>query len=93
MLNFQCNYENSLADCNKALALLPTYTKAISRRARVLSELGNYKLALEDITAVIMLNKFKDPNDMVFADIVIKKLGKDGFFHLPRYTELEMLSK
>lgn len=64
-----------MADCNKALNLVPTYKKALSRRARALTELGNFKLALEDITAVIMLDEFKNQPDIMFADSVIKKLG------------------
>lgn len=65
-----------MADCDKALALVPTYKKALSRRARVLTELGNFKLALEDITAVIMLDEFKNQADIMFADSVVKNLGE-----------------
>jgi import receptor subunit TOM70 len=64
-----------VADCNKALNLVPTYKKALSRRARALTEMGNFKLALEDITAVVMLDEFKNQTDVIFADSVIKKLG------------------
>lgn len=83
-----------MADCSKALELIPTYQKALSRRARVLSELGNFELALEDITAVVMLDEFKNQGDIVFADSVIKSLGKGGFFtylYIYIYIELEML--
>lgn len=76
MFNFQYNNENCVADCNKALALVPSYKKALSRRARALSELGNYKLALEDITAVVILDEFKNQTDIMFADTVLKNLGK-----------------
>lgn len=68
-----------MADCDKALSLVPTYKKALSRRARALSELGNYKLALEDITAVVMLDEFKNQTDIMFADTVLKNLGKIAY--------------
>lgn len=74
--NFQNNNENCVADCTKALVLVPNYKKALSRRARALSEMGDFKLALEDITAVVMLDEFRNQNDIVFADSVIKSLGK-----------------
>lgn len=65
-----------MADCDKALALVPTYKKALCRRANVLTKLGNFKLALEDITAVIMLDEFKNQTDIIFADSVVKRLGE-----------------
>jgi len=77
VLHFQDNNENCVADCNEALALVPTYKKALSRRSRALVLLGNFKLALEDITAVIMLDEFKNQTDIMFADTVIKCLGKN----------------
>lgn len=55
---------------------MPQYKKALSRRARALVEVGKYKQALEDITAVVMLDEFKNQTDIMFADSVIKKLGK-----------------
>lgn len=85
---FQNNYENCVADCDKALILVPAYKKALSRRARALTEVGNYKLALEDITAVIMLDEFKNQADIMFADSVIKGLGKviRSTLHLKEYV-------
>lgn len=65
-----------MADCDKALALVPSYKKALFRRAKALTELGNFKLALEDITAVVMLDEFKNQSDIMFADSVIKNLGE-----------------
>lgn len=78
------NNENCVADCDKALELVPSYKKALSRRARALTELGNFKLALEDITAVVMLDEFKNQSDIMFADSVIKSLGKKN---LEEYTK------
>ncbi|XP_025425976.1 mitochondrial import receptor subunit TOM70 [Sipha flava] len=91
------DHENCVADCNKALNLVPTYKKALSRRARALTEMGNFKLALEDITAVVMLDEFKNQTDVIFADSVIKKLGrqnleeytKNNSFNLPTKTFID----
>ncbi|VVC39133.1 Tetratricopeptide repeat,Tetratricopeptide repeat-containing domain,Tetratricopeptide-like helical, partial [Cinara cedri] len=85
--------ENCLADCNNALALVPTYKKALSQRARVLSELGNFKLALEDITAVIILDGFKDQGDLSFADSVNKNLAKQNIEEHTKYRALNLPSR
>ncbi|VVC38199.1 Tetratricopeptide repeat,Tetratricopeptide repeat-containing domain,Tetratricopeptide-like helical [Cinara cedri] len=87
------NNENCLADCNKALALVPTYQKALSRRARVFSELGNFKLALEDITAVVMLDEFKNQADIIFADSVIKNLGKQNLIEYTKHNTFNLPTK
>ncbi|XP_050547936.1 mitochondrial import receptor subunit TOM70-like isoform X3 [Daktulosphaira vitifoliae] len=95
------NHENCVSDCSKALELVPTYKKALSRRARALTELGNFKLALEDITAVIMLDEFKNQSDLMFADSVIKGLGKKNLaeftkshvFNLPTKTFIDNYMK
>lgn len=76
IFNLQNNNENCVADCTKALALEPRYKKALNRRSKALSELGNFKLALEDITACVMLDDFKDQADIAFADTLIRSLGK-----------------
>lgn len=71
-----------MADCDKAIKLVPSYKKALSRRSRALAQLGNTKLALEDITTVIMLDEFKNDSDVMFADSLIKQLSKIRFFFL-----------
>ncbi|XP_050441648.1 mitochondrial import receptor subunit TOM70-like [Adelges cooleyi] len=95
------NNENCASDCTKALELVPNYKKALSRRARALSELKNFKLALEDITAVIMLDQFQNQTDLLFADSVIKNLGqqnladytKNHVFNLPTKTFIDSYMK
>ncbi|VVC27137.1 Tetratricopeptide repeat,Tetratricopeptide repeat-containing domain,Tetratricopeptide-like helical [Cinara cedri] len=87
------NNENCLADCNKALALVPTYKKALSRRARVLSELGNFKLALEDITAVQMFDEYKNQDDLIFADSVTSSLAKQNMEEYIKGNPLNLPSK
>ncbi|VVC26081.1 Tetratricopeptide repeat,Tetratricopeptide repeat 1,Tetratricopeptide repeat-containing [Cinara cedri] len=87
------NNENCLADCNNALALVPAYKKALSRRARVLSELGNFKLALEDITAVIIFNMFKNQDDIIFSDNLLKSLGEQNLEEYTKHKEFNLPSK
>jgi len=58
---------------------MPTYKKAMSRRSRALAQLKDYKLALEDITAVVMLDEFKNQPDILFADFLTKNLCKIVF--------------
>ncbi|VVC27612.1 Tetratricopeptide repeat-containing domain,Tetratricopeptide-like helical domain [Cinara cedri] len=87
------NNENCLADCNSALALVPTYKKSLSRRAKVHSELGNFKLALEDITAMQILNKFKNQGDLSFADSVNKSLAKQNMEEYIKGNPLNFPSK
>ncbi|VVC26061.1 Tetratricopeptide repeat,Tetratricopeptide repeat-containing domain,Tetratricopeptide-like helical [Cinara cedri] len=87
------NKENCLADCNSALALVPTYKKALSRRAKVLSELGNFKLALEDIKAVQILDNFKNGSDENFADSVNKSLAKQNLEEYTKHNAFNLPSK
>lgn len=87
------NYENCVADCDKALVLVPSYKKALSRRARALTELGNFKLALEDITAVVMLDEFKNQPDIMFADSVIKSLGKQNLEEYTKHNAFNLPTK
>lgn len=80
--NLQNNNECCIADCTKSLELVPTYTKSLSRRSRAHSEMGNLNKALEDITAAIMLNDYNNQSDAIFAQNIIKCLGKITFIHL-----------
>lgn len=38
--------------------------------------MGDFKLALEDISALLMLDEFKNQTDIMFADSIMKQLGK-----------------
>jgi len=55
------------------------YKKALSQRSRALAQLKDYKLALEDITAVVMLDECKTKPDVAFADSVMTILCKMEF--------------
>jgi len=68
-----------VADCDKALTLVPTYIKALSQRSRAFAQLKKYKLALDDITAAVMLNNSKNKSDVEFADFVMTTLCKMEF--------------
>ncbi|XP_011314641.1 mitochondrial import receptor subunit TOM70 [Fopius arisanus] len=63
-------------DCTKALELNPKYTKALIRRAKVLEKINELELALEDITAACILEKFTNSSALLAADRVLRQLGK-----------------
>ncbi|XP_063980698.1 mitochondrial import receptor subunit TOM70 [Diachasmimorpha longicaudata] len=63
-------------DCTRALDLNPTYTKALIRRAKVLEKNNEFELALEDITAACMLERFSNESVLLAADRILKQLGK-----------------
>lgn len=55
---------------------MPLYKKALFQRSTALSKLENYKCALEDITALNLLNEFQNESDVLFARNLIERLGK-----------------
>lgn len=63
-------------DCTKALELNPKYTKALLRRARVMEKTNDLELALEDVTAACILERFMNQTTLLMADRVLKQLGK-----------------
>ncbi|XP_015124131.1 mitochondrial import receptor subunit TOM70 [Diachasma alloeum] len=63
-------------DCTKALELNPKYTKALIRRAKVLEKNNELELALEDVTAACILERFTNQSALLTADRVLKQLGK-----------------
>lgn len=62
-------------DASKALELNPTYTKAWYRRAKASEKTNDLVQALEDITAVCMLEEFKNQTTLFMADRVLRQLG------------------
>ncbi|KAK0178203.1 hypothetical protein PV328_002176 [Microctonus aethiopoides] len=70
------NYSAVKEDCTKALELNPTYIKALLRRARVMEKTNNLEVALEDVTAACILERFMDQSTLLMADRVLKQLGK-----------------
>lgn len=73
----QKKYSAVKSDCSKALELNPKYTKALLRRAQVNEELHDLEGALEDVTAVCILERFSNQRALIMADRVLKELGKN----------------
>jgi len=69
-------FEDVINDCSEAVKLNPRYIKALVRKARVAEILGNLALALEDLTAACILEKFNNDKTMIDVDRVLKELGR-----------------
>lgn len=52
------------------------YKKALSRRSKAHSKLENFKLALEDITALILLDDSENEKYLIYENNVLECLGK-----------------
>lgn len=63
-------------DCSSALELNNKYVKALYRRAKASENMNDLIGSLEDITATCILEGFQNNNSLVFADRVLKELGK-----------------
>lgn len=63
-------------DCTSALQLNPRYIKALFRRAKASECMNDLTTSLEDITATCILEGFQNNGSLVFADRVLKELGK-----------------
>lgn len=63
-------------DCTKALDLNSRYIKALFRRAKASENTNDLIASLEDITATCILEGFQNNGSLVFADRVLKELGK-----------------
>lgn len=70
------NYTETINDCSKALELNKDYIKALQRRARSYEAIGNLEKCLEDITAVCMMEGFRNQPSLLLTDRVLKKLSK-----------------
>ncbi|XP_034942853.1 mitochondrial import receptor subunit TOM70 [Chelonus insularis] len=86
-------YDAVIDDCTKALELNPKYTKALLRRARVLEKTNQLELALEDVTAACILEKFMSQSTLSMADRVLKELGKQHAQEHMKTRKLIMPSK
>lgn len=74
--HLQKNWECVLRDCTKALELNERYTKALQRRAKACEVLRDLEQALEDLTAVCILESFQNQATLVNVDRVLKELGE-----------------
>lgn len=75
MLRLQKNWENVMRDCTAALELNSRYLKALQRRAKACEVLKDLEQALEDLTAVCIIESFQNQGNLVNVDRVLKELG------------------
>ncbi|GAB6023140.1 Mitochondrial import receptor subunit TOM70 [Chamberlinius hualienensis] len=69
-------FEKVVADCNLALELKPSYVKALNRRAKAFEKLDKLEEALEDATAICVLEEFQNQSSLILADRILKRLGQ-----------------
>ncbi len=62
------NFEASIADCGKVLALEPRHFGALSGRALMYLQLGKRALALKDMSAALAIHPFLDER-MLFPEL------------------------
>uniref|UniRef100_A0AAR5QAB5 Mitochondrial import receptor subunit TOM70 n=2 Tax=Dendroctonus ponderosae TaxID=77166 RepID=A0AAR5QAB5_DENPD len=64
-----------IADCEQAINLNNKYEKALYRRAKAYEMVKDYESALDDVTAVCILQNFENSNALCMADRVLRELG------------------
>lgn len=70
------SFDQCKTDCDSALRLNARYSKALLRRARALERLGQLSAALQDVTAVCILDGFQNQTALALADKVLRQLGE-----------------
>ncbi|OWF43976.1 mitochondrial import receptor subunit TOM70-like [Mizuhopecten yessoensis] len=70
------NNKMVIEDCTTALELNNRYVKALTRRASACEQLEDLSQALEDVTALCILEGFQNPTSLQTADRVLKNLGQ-----------------
>ncbi|XP_050308004.1 mitochondrial import receptor subunit TOM70 [Anthonomus grandis grandis] len=65
-----------IADCGKAIDLNQKYEKALYRRAKALEMTKDWENALDDVTALCLIQNFGNQNVLMMADRVLKELGR-----------------
>ncbi|KAL6594847.1 TPR-like protein [Neocallimastix sp. 'constans'] len=66
-----------IADCNEALKLNPNYIKALKRRAQAYEKTKNLELALNDYTALCILDEFTDNTIVTANENVLKERAEE----------------
>jgi len=66
-----------IADCNEALKLNPNYIKALKRRAQAYEKTKNLELALNDYTALCILDEFSDNSIVTANETVLKERAEE----------------
>lgn len=69
------DYEKCVADCNEAIKLDRTYTKALKRRATAFENLNRNEEAVRDFTAVTIIERFQDDQASAAVERCLKKLA------------------
>ncbi|KAJ3075763.1 TOM (translocase of outer membrane) complex component [Podochytrium sp. JEL0797] len=69
------DHASTIDDCTSALALDPRYIKAIYRRAQAYAATGALQNALNDYTAICMLEEFSKESSIETTDRILKELG------------------
>nr|CAH8866924.1 unnamed protein product [Trichobilharzia regenti] len=72
----QRQYESAIEDCSLALSLSPNYLKALNRRAHLYEKLEKWDECLLDVTACCIFEKFKNADNIVCMDQILKKIGQ-----------------
>jgi len=68
-------HEKVVEDCSRALELDPSYTKALTRRAKAYENMEKLNESFEDLTSLCILQKFS-ANSMALADKIVKRIGQ-----------------
>ncbi|ODM99374.1 Mitochondrial import receptor subunit TOM70 [Orchesella cincta] len=69
------NWPMVIRECGNALVLNPQYVKALHRRSKAYKTTGFLDEALEDITAVCILENFSSNGSVTLADETLKLIG------------------
>ncbi|XP_078490268.1 mitochondrial import receptor subunit TOM70-like isoform X2 [Ciona intestinalis] len=64
-------------ECTAAINLNQRYVKALHRRSKAYERLNQKENCLEDITTVCILEGFQNNSTMMYADSILKQIGKE----------------
>ena len=86
------DYENVVQDCSMALQMDRKYVKALSRRALAYEHLGKLDQALNDYTAVCVLEEFKNESSLGATDRFLKKIATEQAQEIMKTKEFTLPS-
>ncbi|KAI1291950.1 Mitochondrial import receptor subunit TOM70 [Halotydeus destructor] len=69
-------YKEVIDDCTEAIKYNKQYTKALLRRAKAHEALGDLASALNDITAVCILEQFQNQPNLLMTDRLLRQQSK-----------------
>jgi len=69
--------EEVIADCSEALKINPNYIKALKRRAQAYEKTKQLELALNDYTALCILDEFSDNSIVTANETVLKNRAEE----------------